>query len=120
MQLFGAIVVRFKNGTIGTMMIDAITRAPTRLLQLMGTEGMLEWHWMQDLIRVYTAKDRTWREIKLTRGEREKGYVTTEDMYREEIGIFLKSIKGEIEYPYSFADFHKNLKVLFELEKSIV
>ena len=56
--------------------------------------------------------------IKLDKGRNEKHYVTTEDMYDEEVGLFLKAIEGKKPFPFTFKENHHFLKTLFALEKS--
>jgi len=43
---------------------------------------------------------------------------THEEMYIEEIDDFLKALKGEKEYPYSFKDEKKIIDILVEIEKN--
>jgi hypothetical protein len=51
-------------------------------------------------------------------GKSEKDYVTTEEMYEEEIGHFLHAIEKRYPYPFTFEENLRYLKVLFALEKS--
>ncbi len=111
-------VLEYEKNIIGNVVIDVVARAPFRTLRLIGSDGVLEWEWMDYEIKLYQVKDKKWKTIELREGDKEKGYVTTEDMYREEIKKFLDAIKGKIKYPYTFEQDHQILRTLFALEKS--
>ena len=112
-----ASVMRFNNGIIGTVVIDLLSRKAFRTLRLIGTKGVIEWEWQEDRIRLFDAKTKKWKAINLKRGRSEKGYVTTEDMYEEEIKVFLDSIAGKRKYPFTIKENHKYLQALYALEK---
>jgi predicted dehydrogenase len=111
-------VVGFKNGIVGTLSIDVVARAPFRTLRLLGTEGVLDWEWQNYTIRVYSATTKEWVTYNLKPGEQEKNYVTTEDMYQEEMLHFLDAIDGKKKYPYTFEQDYEILKTLYALERS--
>jgi len=111
-------VVKFKSGTIGNIAIDTLARTPFRTIRFIGSTGVLDWDFTAKEIKLFQKKNNTWKSIILIKGESEKGYYTTEDMYREEMSEFLNAIKGKSDYPYSFKQDHKMLKALFALEKS--
>ena len=98
------------------MVIDLLARTPTRSLRVIGTDGVLEWDWLDYTLRVF--RNKTWKTIELKKGQSEKNYVTTEDMYEAEIGAFLDAIRGKKKYPFTFAENHTYLKALYALEKN--
>ncbi len=108
----------FSNKIIGNVMVDVISRTPFRTLRLIGSEGVLEWEWLSYEIKVYDAKKKEWETTPLMQGGTEKGYVTTEDMYQEEIKLFLDAISGKNIYPYSFKEDQSILKALISLENN--
>lgn len=111
-------VIQYKNNIIGNVLIDVIARVPFRTLRLIGSKGVIEWEWMENKMRIFNTNNKKWKFIELNRGKSEKGYVTTEDMYQEEIRVFLAAIKRKIKCPYTFKEDHQILKTLFALEKS--
>lgn len=111
-------IVNLDNEIIGTIIIDLLSRDPKRTLRITGSEGELEWEWLDYQIKIFKASDKKWQTIDLKKGEPEAGYNATEDMYIEEIKTFLDAIDNKKDYPYSFADDHKILKTLYALEKS--
>ncbi len=113
-----ASIVEFDSGIIGNIVIDVLSRYPFRTLRLVGENGILDWEWQDYKIRVYDSLKQEWESINLKKGENEKNYVTTEDMYREEMSVFLDAILDQKKYPYSFEEDHALLKTLFALEES--
>lgn len=117
-------LLKFKNRVSGNIVIDLISRKPFRTLRIMGSQGVLEWEWQDDQIKIFNNKKLDnnigykWKVINLKAGKKEKNYITTEDMYEEEIGHFLAAIKKKSKYPYTFKESLKHLKTLFALEKS--
>jgi len=108
----------FENNVVGNMMIDVISRWPFRTLRLIGTEGILEWEWLAYQLKIFNVKNKKWKTLKIKKGRKEKGYVATEDMYQEEMDHFLKALKREKKYPYSFREDQTILKTLVKLEKN--
>lgn len=117
-------LLKFKNKVSGNIVIDLISKKPFRTLRIIGSKGVLDWEWQENKIKIFDGKeldnstDYAWQVIELTAGRKEKSYITTEDMYEEEIGLFLKAILGGDKYPYTFKDSLEHLKSLFALEKS--
>ena len=118
-------ILKFENKISGNMVIDLISPKPFRTLRVVGSDGVLEWEWQDDQIRVFSGKNfknnntnRAWKIIKIKKGRKEKNYITTEEMYEEEIGYFLDAIRKKSKYPYIFKESLEHLKTLFALEKS--
>ncbi|OGN19559.1 MAG: hypothetical protein A3I32_00635 [Candidatus Yanofskybacteria bacterium RIFCSPLOWO2_02_FULL_45_10] len=113
-----AAVLEYKSGVVGTVSIDVLARTALRTLRLVGTEGVLDWDWLNYQIKIFSVRKKKWQTISLRAGRAEKNYVTTEDMYQEEIKQFLDAIAGKQAYPYSFAEDQQILNTTFALEKS--
>jgi len=112
------LIFQFKSGIIGHLLIEVISRTPTRILRVVGDKGTIEWNWMDDTIRVYDVGKKKWIEIKEQKGFKEKGYVVKENMYIEEIKNFLQSIRGKEKYLYSLEEDFQILKLLEAAEAS--
>jgi predicted dehydrogenase len=113
-----SMVVQFDNKIIGNVAIDLLARAPLRTLCLVGSDGVLQWEWLEHQLKIFRVKDKKWEIISLPRGDTKAGYNSTEEMYNEEIKIFLQAIDGRRSYPYTFKEDHQNLKLLYALEDS--
>jgi len=112
-----ASVVKFNNKVIGSITIDLLARKAFRTLRIIGSDGVLDWEWLDYRLKVYQAKTKKWKTINLIKVASEKGYNATEDMYNEEIKMFLRAIAGKQKYPFTFKEFHQILKSLYALEQ---
>lgn len=113
--------LKYDNGILGNVMIDVISRKPFRTLRVLGSEGVLEWERFDSVIKLYNAKNKTTKSIKIPKGQVQKGYEITgneEQMYNDEIKTLLQAIKGKAKYPHTFADSQDVLKTLYALEES--
>ena len=110
--------LKYKNGIIGNVIIDVISRKPFRTLRVLGSEGALDWERFDSVIKIYNAKAKTTRIVSVPKGRPEKGYINEEEMYHDEVGVFLRAVNSEGKYPHTFADSLGLLKTLSALEKS--
>lgn len=110
--------LKYKNGIIGNIIIDVISRKPFRTLRVLGSTGVLEWERFNSIIKVFDSKLGKQIDVVVPKGHAESGYVNEEEMYNDEIRSFLSAIKGKNTYPHTFADNRCLLKTLYALEKS--
>lgn len=110
--------LKYKNGIFGNIIIDVISRKPFRTLRILGSEGVLEWEKFDSVIKVFDAKSKKSENISVPKGHPETGYLNEEEMYNDEIKVFLDAIRGRKKYPHTFAENHYLLKTLYALEKS--
>lgn len=111
-----AAALKLDNNITGTILIDLLARAPKRTLRLIGSEGILDWEWKMQLIRVFDVRKKEWQDISVETGTAEPGYINTEDMYIEELKTFLDALQGRKPYPYTFKENHAVLRTLYALE----
>lgn len=111
-------VIKFKNNIIGNLVIDLLSIKPFRTLRVIGSEGVLEWSWLDHKIKLFKPRAKTPRIINLEKGHREKHYIAAEEMYNDEIKSFLEAIEGGATYPFTFRENHHFLRTLFAMEKS--
>ena len=113
------IIMKFKKGILGHVLVDVIARVPYRTCRLLGEEGVIEWEW-GDCIKVYTTKDKKWREYHVEKGTAVEGYSEKikEEHYIEEIDHFIGAIKGKKKYPYTLEEDKEILSLLYAAEKS--
>ncbi|MEM2674800.1 MAG: Gfo/Idh/MocA family oxidoreductase [Candidatus Hadarchaeales archaeon] len=112
------LLLKFKSGLLGHLLVDVVARYPTRYFRLVGEEGTIEWSRDTGIVRLYRADEKRWENFLAGEGIPEKGYITGEDMYVEEMKAFIRAIKGEAAYPYTFEEDWKILKLLYAAEKS--
>lgn len=112
-------VLSTREGILGTLIVDVVSRYPLRSLRILGSEGVLEWDWQRERISLFQAKTKKWKEIKVSNGEKRKEYTaTTEDMYNQEIAVFLASLKEKQQYPYTFIEDQNNFRILKQIERT--
>lgn len=109
--------VVYNNRIVGNIVIDVVSRKPFRTLRILGKEGVLEWENSDSVIKLYNAKSKTSKIIKIPKGQAERGYINEEEMYNEEIEYFLNAVKRKNKYPFTFAENQKVLNALYDLEK---
>ena len=115
------IILKFENGILGHLLIDVASLPSGRNIKILAEKGTLIWNSEEEMIRWFDSEKGKWEEVKGDKGIEEPGYSvhTHEEMYIEEIEDFLKAIKGEKEYPYTFAMEKRIIDILTAIEKSI-
>ncbi len=114
---FYSYIAEFKNGIMGTVVIDLLSRSPFRTLRVIGTSGTIDWEWQKNEIKILKPMKEP-EILTFEEGQREKYYVYPDDVHELEIGTFLKAIEGKTKYPFTFEENKKHLKALLALEKS--
>ncbi len=109
------VIVQFKNGVIGNMMIDLLNRAASRTLRIIGSEGTLDWDWLNYEIKLHLP-DKKEKIIKLPNIKKLAHYNTTEDIYRAEMKDFLLAIARRKKFPYTFKENWGMLKVFYKVD----
>jgi predicted dehydrogenase len=112
-------LMKFKSGVLGHILVDVISRVPYRELKLIGEEGIIKWDWGEG-IKVFTARDKSWTDYSEATGTRVAGYdgKIKEEPYIEEMKRFIDAIRGERPFPYTLEDDLKVLNLLNEAENS--
>jgi predicted dehydrogenase len=111
--------LKYKNGILGDVIIDAIARKPYQTLRVLGSEGTLDWDNFDSVIKLYSAKSKITETIAVPKDHPASGYyVNGEEMYNDEIKAFLAVIDKKNKYPHTFVDSQQLLKILYALEKS--
>ena len=108
--------LKYKNGVLGNVIIDVISRKPFKTLRILGSDGVLEWERFDSVFKLYGAKSKVSEIIPVPKGHPETGYINEEEMYNEEVKSFLDAIRGKSPYPYTFGEDWDNLKILFKLQ----
>ena len=107
--------VKYKNGILGNIIIDVISRKPVRTLRILGSDGVLDWEKFDQNIKIYDAKTKATEIIPIPKGKPEPGYVNDEEQYQDEIRAFLNAVYGKEKYQFSFEENLVNLKMLYKI-----
>jgi predicted dehydrogenase len=85
------ILLRFIDGSIGSVHLDMIQRSPTRTCRIIGTEGTLEWDALAGRVRLFSARDGRWTDVCDASG------AEVNDMYMAELAHFIRcAIEGGV------------------------
>jgi predicted dehydrogenase len=116
---FYQIIMKFKSGVSGHMLVDIISRVPDRSCKIFCEEGVILWNWGEG-VKVYKTKDKQWKEYPEKVGTTVEGYTEKikEEPYIEEMNTFVKAIKREEKYPYTLEEDKAILDLLRAAEKS--
>jgi predicted dehydrogenase len=116
---FYQIIMEFKNGISGHLQVDVVSRVADRSCKIFGEEGVIFWNWGEN-VRVYDAKNENWREYAEKSGTSVEGYSEKikEEPYIEEMNSFIKAIRREQKYPYTFEEDRVVLRLLNAAEES--
>jgi predicted dehydrogenase len=105
---------------LATVTVDVVSRHATRRLTINGDKGQLLWSWDDEAIRLFDGASSRWTEIKYEMEQAEPGYNKNigENMYVDEIRVFLAAVNGKAKFPNSLEQDHRVLKLLYALERS--
>lgn len=114
------LLLRYKNGTLGHLLVDVLARAPVRVCRLIGERGTLEWSITDKQLRLYQAATGKWTEFAEPQPVVEVGYseMSAEGMYIAEMEAFVSAMKGTAPWSNSMQDDINTLNVLFAAEGS--
>ncbi|MFW9872378.1 MAG: cytidylyltransferase domain-containing protein [Candidatus Thorarchaeota archaeon] len=112
------ILIEFESGVIGHLLVDVVSRRWTRKIEIMGSEGMIQWDWNTDLIEVW-KDELDMHAINYEISNAAYGYHNkiTEQMYVDELNHFINVVQGLEELIYTLEDDLKILKILEDIEK---
>jgi predicted dehydrogenase len=114
------VILEYENGIIGNLIVDVISQPSGRYLKIICDNGYIFWNSEEEKLKFYNVFEGKEEDIKIERKIKENGYSVKiyEEMYIEEIKDFLKAIKKEKGYPYSFKKEKKIIEILKYIEKS--
>ncbi len=112
------LLLRFKQGILGHMLVDVTSRVPYRTFRLLGDQGVIEWTWGEKKVRVFSATSSKWTEYREPAGIVEPGYLAAEDMYIEEMKRYVAAVQGKQAYPYTLEEDRRILALLEAAEQS--
>lgn len=105
---------------LATVTIDVVSRFATRRLLINGDKKQLRWDWDEKTIRVFDGATQAWTEVTYEMLAAEHGYNANigENMYIEELGSFIRAVKGEAAFINTLENDHRVLKILYAVEES--
>jgi predicted dehydrogenase len=77
-----ALLLRFANGSIGTLHLDYVQRSPSRTCRVIGEEGTICWDYFGREVRWHTVRTGKWEQFQYAKHDRN-------DRFREEMAHLL-------------------------------
>jgi predicted dehydrogenase len=109
------LILEFENGSISNILVDVIQRPPGRVLKIICQKGIIQWDWMEHIVKIYDTNDKKW-----TLHYEKEGYdaFPVEEMYEKEILQFILALKNKEKFPTNFKQELKILKIMHQAEKN--
>jgi predicted dehydrogenase len=106
------VILRFESGVVGNVHLDYLTRPPKHSLELIGTEGKLQWDNNDGTVQWWSASMDVWTTITAPADfERNR-------LFLDEMRNFLRVIEGEENPICSLDDGKKALQIALAAKKS--
>ena len=116
-------LIRHKNGCIGTIVTDVVSRKPTTNLEIIGENLHLTWAGHNDDMLLFDIDNKEMEAVKIYDNEEHiEGYsdIIEEQPYRDEIKAFLSVIEGKEEPRYSLEKDLRILSIIDKIETDII
>lgn len=111
------VIMKFKENTLANISIDAISRIPYRQLKVIGENGVITWDKTVNSVKLYTVKNKKWKEYKENKSKVNERSFVNEESYVNEMKAFIEAINNKKNY-YTLNSEIKLLKVLDAIDKS--
>ena len=106
------IMMEFSNGAIGSLHLDYYRRPAEHKLEIIGTEGTIEWKNATGAARIYRAKTDAWESHLVPQG------FDRNDMFLMEMKHFINVIEGKEEPTCNLEDGARTLEVAMAIHES--
>jgi len=104
------VLLKFRSGTIAGVHLDFIRRDYSRNCELIGEEGSIVWSYPEALVKVYSAKSKRWRAVKVG--------TDPSEMYLQETKHFIRCIEGKEKPLIDGKEGKKTLEIALAAKKS--
>jgi len=108
--------ITLENHVVGNVVIDLINRKAERSLKIIGSDGTLDWNWLDDKLVIHKIGGKI-RKFKLKSNIPYSGYNTSEEVYISEMKNFCEAIKKKTKYIYNYEEDYKHLKLVEKFSK---
>ncbi len=106
------VVLRFSNGTVGSVHLDMVQASPTRTCRIIGTEGTLTWDSQQRHARIFSRSTKQWSDL----GPAAAGQRTSP--FLDEMRQFLNCVAGNAAPSVSGEDGLRALEIALAAKES--
>jgi len=107
-----SIVLDLERGLIANVQLDYLRRPPAHELEIIGTEGAMQWDALSGHARWYNPKDARWNELPPPAGFERNA------MFMDEMRHFLALIAGEVKPACGLTDGIRALEIVEAVHES--
>ena len=106
------ITLKYMNGVTGSVHLNYNQRPPVHKMQLVGSEGTIEWNGLDGNLRVFTGEMGKWKSYPLDAD------FSRNDLFMSEMKHFLRVINGDEEPVCSLEDGMVIQKLIHDIKRS--
>jgi predicted dehydrogenase len=106
------ITLQFANKAVGSIHVDMVQRAATRVCRVVGTEGTLRWDGLSNRVQIFSAASYVWEDLL------QANTADRNDMYKEELSHFIDCILGKAEPMVNGQDGKRVLEIALAAKQS--
>lgn len=113
------LLINHKNGTIGSMCVDVVSRKAVRKFELVGEDIYLTWDGTPDSLKLFDTEKKQEATIQLTNDiDRQEGYAAfvVENAYANELKAFIDAINSGAAPVYGFTEDLETLRLIDMIE----
>ena len=112
------VLLQFRSGLLGHLLVDVIARAPVRSFRLCSETATIEWDAIAKQVKLFNSETREWQLIPEPEQIQEPGYITGENLYIEEMRAFVAACEGKMKWGYTLEEDKAMLDLLAAIEQS--
>lgn len=116
------LLLTHKNGSIGSVCIDVVSRKAVRLFELTGEDVYLTWDGTPDSLSVYDAEKKCSVPVSLTESvEHKDGYADfiVENAYANELRAFIDVVQSGNNTNYGFREDLETIRIIDRIEEEL-
>jgi predicted dehydrogenase len=106
------ITLQFANKAVGSIHLDLVQRAATRVCRVVGTEGTLTWDGLSNRVQLFSATSNVWEDLL------QANTTDRNDMYKEELRHFIDCVLGKAQPMVNGQDGKRVLEIALAARKS--
>jgi len=108
-----AVLLRFKSGAIGSIYLDYVSQPPTHTLQIIGTDGRVEWDALCASAKIYTQGGRAFETLIPGR------FLERNEMFMDQAADFMHCIENDKTPACTLQDGVRALELCLAAKKHI-
>jgi predicted dehydrogenase len=103
-----------------SLTVDTVSRYAMRNLLINGSEGIINWTWENNYVKIFSASNNEWNKVEFKKENAQPGYNENiiENMYVEELQQFIDTTLGSSTFFNTMEYDFMILQLLYTIEKS--